>query len=475
VGSHCAELTRVDALRERFAAMGQGHVFRFWDSLGDEARQRLIRQAEGLDLPALLRAFAASKEVLSQAPQLEPAAVEALPERGGDRERWRAAQARGEALLAAGRVSIMVVAGGQATRLGYPGPKGAYPLGPITKRSLFELQAQKIRRLRARFGQPLPWYIMTSPATDSDTRALFARASQFGLPPEDVFFLCQGMVPSFDFDGKLMLAAPDRIFENPDGHGGSIPALDASGALDDMASRGIDTIFYYQVDNPLTQIGSPSFLGFHAECDAQMSCKVLRKRDAAENVGVVARVNGSLGVIEYTEIDPAQRSARDVAGELVYWAGNMAVHVLNVEFVRELAKQAERLLPFHASPKKIPTLDAQGRSLVPAAPNGLKLERFVFDALGAARRVCVVEAQREQEYAPVKNAENADSPATARRALSAQYRSWLEAAGVVPLASGLTLEIDESALDGPEAVRNLGIRRIEEAGEVIRTASGDEA
>jgi len=206
-----------------------------------------------------------------------------------------------------------------------------------------------------------------------------------------------------------------------------------------------------------------------------MSCKVLRKRDEAEKVGVVARVNGEIGVVEYTEIDPAQRAARDPAGELIYWAGNMAVHVLDAGFVREVASRAETALPFHASPKKIPTPDSQGRSTEPEEPNGFKLERFVFDALAAAQRVCVVEAQRELEYAPVKNAVDADSPATARRALSALYRSWLEAAEIAPGAPDLALELDESALDGPESVRNLGIRRIEEAGDIIRAAPGDEA
>ena len=216
-------------------------------------------------------------------------------DRGTDPALLEAARERGEALLHDGRVGLMVVAGGQATRLGYPGPKGAFPLGPVSGRSLFEIHAQKLRRLRERYGRPLPWYVMTSPATDEATRRFFAENAHFGLPENDVFFLVQRMVPSFDFEGKLILEAPDRIFENPDGHGGSLTALHGSGALDDMDARGVDTLYYFQVDNPTLWLADPVFLGLHAERSAEMSCKVVRKRDPAQKVGVVARVGGRVG------------------------------------------------------------------------------------------------------------------------------------------------------------------------------------
>jgi UDP-N-acetylglucosamine/UDP-N-acetylgalactosamine diphosphorylase len=475
VGSRRPELLSIEDLRQHFEDRGQGHVFRFWEDLDAQGRERLTRQAADIDLPALLDAFAAIRGARRQSRKLEPVAVEAVPESGGDERRWAGARVRGEALLAEGRVAVMVAAGGQATRMGFPGPKGAFPLGPVTGRTLFEQQAQKIRRLRARFDRPIPWYVMTSAATDSATRACFEKAGHFELPPDDVFFLRQNMVPSFDFAGKLVLAARDRIFESPDGHGGSLTALLDSGALGDMIRRGADTIFYYQVDNPLVDIGAAAFLGFHAESGAEVSCKVLRKREPSEKVGVVARVDDRVGVVEYTEIDDAQRNARDPSGELVYWAGNMAVHAFDCDFVRRVAMQAALQLPYHGSKKKIPTIDADGRPLQPEEPNGFKLERFVFDALAATDRVCVVEALRQDEYSPVKNAEGDESPRTARRDLVARYRAWLEGAGIELPPPGVAIEVDESRVGGSEDARALGIRRVAEAGDVIRVADGDEA
>jgi UDP-N-acetylglucosamine/UDP-N-acetylgalactosamine diphosphorylase len=180
-------------------------------------------------------------------------------------------------------------------------------------------------------------------------------------------------------------------------------------------------------------------------------------------------------VVEYTEISDEHRHARDASGELVYWAGNMAVHGFDTAFVRRVASDADALLPYHASAKKIPTIDADGQPLKPEEPNGYKLERFVFDALAVAARVSVVEADRDREYAPVKNAEGGESPATARHALVECYRSWLEAAGVALPPPDTAIEIDEARVGGPEDLRTLGIRSIDEAGDVISTGVGGEA
>jgi UDP-N-acetylglucosamine/UDP-N-acetylgalactosamine diphosphorylase len=472
-----ARTSSFEGLRARYAALGQEHVFRHWPRLDARSRERLRAQAEAIDLEQLLPAFASALARAREGAggELEPPVAERIPAHGGDPERFRQAAARGAELLAAGRVAALVVAGGQGTRLGFEGPKGCFPLGPVTGRSLFEQQAQKIRALRRRYGRPLPWYVMTSDATDAATRAFLERHARFGLPEGDVFVFRQGMVPSFDFAGRLILEAPGRIFESPNGHGGVLTALVESGALDDMEGRGVDTIFYYQVDNPLVRLGDPAFLGFHAAAGAEMSVKVVKKREPGEKMGVLARRDGRLGVVEYTELEDRHRHARDASGELVFWAGNLAIHAFATAFVRRVAARAHELLPLHASAKKIPSVDDEGRPVVPAEPNGHKLERFVFDALPAARAVSVVETSREEEYAPVKNAEGGESPETSRRALCALYRRWLAAADVEAPAEGVALEIDHSRVDGPDDARGLGIRSFREAPDVIRTAAGAEA
>lgn len=473
------ELT-VDELRARLGSHGQQHVLRHWDSLDASGRDRLLSQLARLEpqlgdliqayraaLPASLRAGVGARK-----PRIEPAAAIALPENGGDPARAEAARKRGEALLEEGRLGVFLVAGGQGTRLGFPHPKGCFPIGPITDRTLFEVQAQKIRGLIRRIGLPVPWYIMTSDATDAETRQVFGRNACFGLDPNDVWIFQQDMVPAFDFEGRLILEQPDRVFENPNGHGGSLTALESSGALDDMERRGIDTLFFFQVDNPLVKIGDPIYLGFHDQAGAEMSCKVVRKRDPMEKVGVVARVDGRTSVLEYTELADEQRYDRDADGRLRFWAGSIAVHLLSTDFIRRVANDAYRLLPFHLAAKAIPEVDEHGVARQPREANGYKLERFVFDALRDAREVCVVETTAAEEFSPLKNPDGSDSPETCRRDLVAQYRRWLAAGGLeIPDGAG-AIEIDHARIDGPGDVIAAGFGSLAEAGDTIRTAGG---
>jgi UDP-N-acetylglucosamine/UDP-N-acetylgalactosamine diphosphorylase len=463
-------------LRETFQAHGQGHVFAHWAALDGAGRQRLLEQTARLapGLAGLLAAQQSAVAALSAPPphDIQPSDAIALPEFGGDPARFEAASRMGQSLLEAGRVGVFVVAGGQGSRLGLDGPKGAFPVGPVTSRTLFEVQAQKIRGLARNSGKAIPWYVMTSNATDVATRALFEAESHFGLDPADVFIFEQDMVPACDHEGRLLVSEPGVIFENPNGHGGSLVALETSGALDDMAARGIDRIFYYQVDNPLVRMGDPVYLGFHEESGAEMSCKVIRKQDPGQKVGIVARVDGRPAIVEYTELSDEHRNARDADGQLEYWAGNIAIHVFNTDFVRRAAANADVLLPLHASAKAIPQVDDAGLALDIEASNGYKLERFVFDALPAAERVCVLEVRAHEEFSPIKNPDGTESPESARRAMVAQYRDWLAKAGLdVPSDIDL-IEIDHARIDSAEEAAALGLTSLGDAGDFVRVATG---
>jgi UDP-N-acetylglucosamine/UDP-N-acetylgalactosamine diphosphorylase len=465
-------------LRDLFAAHGQKHVFRFWDRLDETERTSLLEQAQRIapDLPELSRNQRRAVEALSDSGQhaLAPCAAIALPEHGGNPDEFALAHERGLEIHRAGRVGVFVVAGGQGSRLGFSGPKGALPVGPISERTLFEIQAQKIRGLARRCGHAVPWYVMTSETTDAPTREFFEESGYFGLDPKDVFIFCQGMVPATDLDLKLILESPSRIFESPNGHGGSLEALVASGAIDDMEARGIDRLFYYQVDNPLVGIADPVFLGFHEALEAEMSCKVTRKTDPHEKVGVVAERDGRLGIVEYTELADAERFQVDATGNLKYWAGNIAIHVLNTAFIRRVAGAAERILPFHASAKSIPTVDGDGTRVEVGEPNGYKFERFVFDALPEAERVCVLEVRKEMEFSPIKNAQGADSLETARTDMVALYRGWLEKTGI-ELSDGELIEIDHAWIDSGEEAVAAGYQSLADAGDVVRVATGIKA
>ncbi len=411
---------------------GQEHVFRYWDELSGASRRRLLNQLKDIDfdlMRKLWKAHSSSSEGAAVEGILEPVEVIPVPRTTEQQNAAEEARRIGQQALRDGRVAAFVVAGGQGTRLGFDGPKGCFPVGPVTGKSLFEMHAEKIRAASLEYGVPIPWYIMTSETNDEATREFFAHRNFFGIDESDVFLLKQKMIPALDEQGRLILDEKDHVFMNPNGHGGSLMALEESGALDDMTRRGITVVSYFQVDNVLIKIIDPVFLGYHIQAQAEMCSKVVQKRDPGEKVGVFGKVNGKMKVIEYSDMREEDKKAKNPDGSLKYGAGNVAIHLIDVAFVDREVRGGFKL-PYHTAHKKIPFVDENGTRIHPDVPNGFKFETFVFDALNDTTRTMVMEVVREEEFSPVKNRTGEDSESTAKRDLSNYFGRWLEAAGV---------------------------------------------
>lgn len=477
-----SELTapQTEALREA----GQEHLLERLARLDTDSSKRLSGQIEALDLAlvARLRELLRSPEEAlptgpgmqetQRAPTLEPPELFPLRRDGELRARAAAARERGEEALAAGRVGFVLVAGGQASRLGLEAPKGTFPVAPVSRRSLFELHARRLLAVRRRYGVATPWYVMTSPANDAATRAFFAEHDWFELPRADVRFFQQDMLPALDEQGRILLAGPDRLFLAPDGHGGSLAGLARSGALAEARSRGLEQLSYFQVDNPLVRPADPLFLGLHDEARAGMSSKVVEKRHAGEKVGVLGRIDGRMGCIEYSDLPPELREAREADGALRFRAGNIAVHLLRLEFVERLTAGGRLELPWHLARKTMKVCDEAGRQV---ECQGTKFETFVFDALARSEASVTLEVERSEEFSPVKNAEGEDSPASARADQCRLFARWARSAGhplPAPDAAGLhAVEVDPLVAESEEEFRTRAAERrpeVREGGHLYR-------
>jgi len=432
-------------LIESFTQAGQGHVFAFFDQLAPEAQQRLLAEAAEVDLSEIAHLnrslVTTSGPVGIDLEGLAPAPYEPLPAHGGDVSAWQRAKVAGERALRAGRVAAFTVAGGQGTRLGYDGPKGTFPVTPIKQKSLFQVFAEKIRAAGLRYGKPIHWFIMTSHQNHAATETFFVEQNHFGLPAAQVHFFRQGRMPAVSFDGKILLETTGSLAMSPDGHGGSLRALERSGALELMAREGIDTLSYFQVDNPLVRAIDPSFIGWHLLSGSEMSSKMIPKAYAEEKVGHFCTQRGKSVVVEYSDLPVAlQKEIDPTTGKLRYIAGSIAIHLLSRDFVRRMAAGGEGVaLPFHRADKKIPTIDATGRAVKPEKANGIKFEMFVFDALPFAARPLVIETLRADDFSPVKNAEGVDSPKTCRDDQVRQFARWLR-------SNGAELPVDSTGL-----------------------------
>lgn len=404
--------------------MNQQHLFSALSQLPLPERQQLNDDISSQDfeqLAHLMNTVAGQAET----PQGELAPMPFhLASDDPRREIWAAT---GEAVLRNGQAAAFLVAGGQGSRLGFEGPKGAYNIGLPSGKSIFQLQAERLLHLERRYGHAIPWCIMTSPLNHADTVAHFEQHQFFGLQSDKVRFFPQGMICAVDSAGRALRESPARLALVPDGNGGCFRALAQSGTLDWLAEQGIRFVFLYGVDNVLAKVCDPLFLGALAsDGRTPAASKVVHKRSASEKVGIFALRAGKPGVVEYSDLPDSLRDLRNEHGELVFDGGNIATHLFRLDALRKLQDQP---LPWHAAFKKVAWCDEAGVIHQPSEPNAWKFEQFLFDAFPILGTMLPVGVAREEEFAPVKNADGDDSPASARHMLGTLHREWLKAAG----------------------------------------------
>lgn len=422
------------ALIEQLEEAGQSHLVRQLRELDTERAERLRQQLRQLDWRRLRHWV--DQYVLGDNPQpslpqdIRPAAYHPLePASPDQRSLYEKAREQAENLLRNGEVAAFTVAGGQGTRLGFDAPKGTFPISPVRKKSLFQLFAEAMLRAQEKHDVVLSWYIMTSPLNDADTREFFEEHDFFGLEPDQVMFFPQGTLPAVDFEGRVLLAAPDRLALSPDGHGGSLAAMRNSGALDDMKERGIRHISYFQVDNPLVHVFDPLFIGLHALLGAEMSSRCLEKTGPTEKLGNFCLVDGTLCVVEYSDMPEELAEQHTADGRLRFRPGSPAIHVLDRTFVERLTEGGLDL-PVHRAVKKVPYVDSEGTRIEPKEPNAVKFEMFVFDAIPEAKDPLILQADRDEQFAPLKNQTGPDSVDSVRDRMVRRAARWLEAAGI---------------------------------------------
>lgn len=469
-----------EELLKKLAPYGQEQLLTFWDELNEEEQDSLRRQIEQIDFADLEQLFVH---------RYDPPAAAALADRAEEPTAFKLSDLRdfdcapdssfsqspakkldestdeitplkavvaGEEYLRAGKLAIVVVAGGQGTRLDFPHAKGIYPIGPLSQATLFQIHIERIRAMGRKYNVRIPFCIQTSPATHQETIDFFNENDNFGLLPEDVLIFCQGTMPSVDFNtGKVLLASKSQIARSPDGHGGMLAAINSpqpdspiatvreKGILTELKSRGVEEIFYFQIDNPIVDICSPEFIGYHVLSKSEFTTQVIRKQNPKDRVGNMVMVDGKLYVIEYSDLPEQAGARRKPDGSLAIWAGSIAVHMMNLDLLQKNASYSSSL-PFHLAKKKVPYVvldkeakDENGNALFgvkvkPETPNAIKYEKFIFDLLPIAKNPIVVEIEEETCFGPLKNhpREAKDTPKTVREHLTGLYKRWLSHIGV---------------------------------------------
>ena len=438
-------------LLELLTPFGQEHLLAFWDELSESSRQNLAEQIQNVDFEQITELYKNRDAVVDVEPfslrGKEPPAYKLGILSDGNPSRNEAI-AIGEKAISSGKYAVVLVAGGQGTRLGFDHPKGMYPIGPVSGATLFQIHLHKTLAVAKKYNVAVPICIMTSPATHDETVAFLDQNDWFGISQSNRFIFSQGTMPAVDLEtGKILLAAKDSLTLGPDGHGGMLAAINRKNSsgepsiLEQLHDRGIENLFYFQVDNPFVDICNPEFIGYHISSVSELTSQVIRKKNPTDRVGNIVELDGKLHVIEYSDIPQSLAEKRLPDGSLAIWAGSIAVHQFNIGFLSRVAPIASAL-PFHIARKKVAYVAANGEMVYTKDPNAIKFERFIFDLMPSAKNAVVVEVDIPHNYGPLKNAPGSptDSPETVKSQLIALHTEWLRQVGATVVA-GTAVEI----------------------------------
>ena len=397
---------------------GQEHLLNRYEYLDDEKKEKIINQIKNIDFDQAIELFNITTKSIKK-PEGEITNIEYVDKAKLSKEEYNKYFEIGSKLIKEGKYAVVTMAGGQGTRLGYVAPKGTFKIGGGVEKSLFEALSDTIKEAREKFNARIPWYIMTSRENNNATEKFFEQNDFFGLPYEDVKFFKQGELPMLDTDGKLMIDEAGLIKLAADGHGGVFESLVKNGYLDDMRKRGVEWIFISGVDNVLAGLVDPIAVGLAITEGTLATGKSVVKRSPNENVGVFCKKNGRPSVIEYTEITEEMANAADENGELLYGESHILLNLFNIKALENIAQNK---LPYHKAFKKAKYMDENGEIVKPEKPNAYKYEAFIFDAFESLDNMSILRVKRENEFAPLKNADGEDSPDTAREL----YKNYME-------------------------------------------------
>ncbi len=391
----------------------QEHLLWYYDRLTNEKQANLAAQLEKLEWRLLK---------LSERGNVSQERGEIKPLAGLNREQI---EANREAFEKAGLQAIkqskagaVLLAGGQGTRLGCSGPKGNYNIGVTREVYIYELLFDNILQVVHKTAAWIPLYIMTSDKTHEETTKFLMEHQYFGYNEAYIRFFVQDMNPSVDYEGKLLMEAPDRLSLSPSGNGGWFSSMVKAGLLKDLEARGIEWLNIFAVDNVLQKIADPLFLGATISSGKASGAKVVRKAEPGERIGVLCAEDGKPSIVEYYEMTEAMLQERTPSGELSYSLGVTLNYLFRLDKLKEILSKD---LPIHVAEKKIPYLNQEGEYIQPDEPNGYKFEELALDMIPLFEECLPFEVIREEEFAPVKNASGVDSPETARELLKKNH------------------------------------------------------
>ena len=401
----------LEEIKKTLKKYHQEHLLSQLDKLDENTKNNLLEQLNNIDFALMNSLYESTKkELKSKQDKFEP--IEYM-DKYKLNEKYKYYEDIGKKAIQNGKLAIVTMAGGQGTRLGHKGPKGTFDMGLDSHKSLFEIFSDYIKEEGKKYGVTIPWFIMTSKENGKQTEEFFKEHKWFGFEKgKNLFFFMQGELPMMDMEGKILIGENHLVKEAADGHGGVYGALVGSHMTDKMRELGIEWVFIAGVDNCLAKMVDPVLMGIAIDKKLPAAGKSVVKAYADEKVGVFCKRNGKPSIIEYTEISKDMAEAKDENGEFKFGESHILCNLFSLDAIEKMGKME---IPYHTAVKKATYLNEKGEKIVPDSPNAYKFEAFLFDTFSALDNMVVLRVKREEEFAPIKNAEGKDSPETAKK------------------------------------------------------------
>ena len=411
-------MKKIEQAKKRLEDNKQFKVLSIFEKIMDEKKEELAKNILKVDFNLIKRLYQDKDSKKNKNDKIEP--IKYIDKNKLNNKQRQEIEKLGEKVLRQNQYAVVTMAGGQGTRLGWKGPKGTFKLD-VGKdgKYIFEILANSLKRTTAKYGKEVYWYIMKSIENNDETISFFEKHNYFGYNKEKVKFFTQNILPLLDFEGNLLIDTNYTIKEASDGNGGVFVALKNSKMIDDMKAHNIKWVYVCGVDNIMANMTDEILLGLAIKNNVPSASKSIKKAYPEEKVGIFCKRNGKPAIIEYTEMDEKMVYAEDENGELLYGESNIVGHLFNLQ---TLERMAEYKFDYHCARKKNTYIDSNLKEVIPNEPNTLKFEAYIFDGFEYLNDMVILRVNREEEFAPIKNATGVDSPESAKEIYENFYK-----------------------------------------------------